>query len=165
MCPHKTSLLPAKPTQKISVQDIFEKSVLNAQALLDEGALLACMASVDLNPIRVRIATTPEQSSFTRIQLGIKAAIKGEQPSMLLPFTSNEHQEKSVGISFSWKDYLTLVDETRRVIREDKRGAINTNTAQILSRLHSSDKSGLKSSPQILKVFSPVLWVLLSMWV
>nr|WP_310650187.1 hypothetical protein [Colwellia sp. MB02u-6] len=59
------------------------------------------MASVDLNPIRVRIATTPEQSSFTRIQLGIKAAIKGEQPSMLLPFTSNEHQEKSVGISFS----------------------------------------------------------------
>lgn len=112
------------------------------------------MANVDLNPVRAGIATTPEQSSFTRIQLGIKAAIKGEQPSMLLPFTSNEHQEKSVGISFSLKDYLTLVNETGRVIREDKRGAINTNTAQILSRLHSSDESGLKLTSNFEGIFT-----------
>ena len=87
---------------------------------------------------------TPEQSNFTSIQLRIKAAINGEQPSALLPFTGNEQEGKTSGISFSLQDYLTLVDETGRVIREDKRGAIDAKTAKILSRLHISDESWLK---------------------
>jgi hypothetical protein len=50
------------------------------------------MAYVDLNLVREDIAATPEQSDFTSIQLCIKAAVKGEQPKGLLPFTGNEHQ-------------------------------------------------------------------------
>jgi hypothetical protein len=50
------------------------------------------MGYVDLNPLREDIAATPEQSDFTSIQLRIKAAVKGEQPKALLPFTDNEHQ-------------------------------------------------------------------------
>jgi REP element-mobilizing transposase RayT len=61
-----------------------------SQALLDEGALLSCMAYVDLNPIRAEIAPTPEQSDFTSIQLRIKSALIGEQPTSLLPFKGNE---------------------------------------------------------------------------
>jgi REP element-mobilizing transposase RayT len=122
----------------------FWEGRFKSQALLDDAALLSCMAYVDLNPVRAGIAPTPEQSSFTSIQLRIKAAIKGEQPKALLPFTDNEHQDKTAGISFSLKDYLTLVDETGRVMREDKRGAINAKTAEILSRLHISDESWLK---------------------
>jgi len=122
----------------------FWEGRFKSQALLDEAALLACMAYVDLNPVRAGIAPTPEESCFTSIQLRIKAAIKGAQPTVLLPFTGNEHQEKTTGISFSLKDYLILVDETGRVIREDKRGAMSAKAAEVLSRLHISDESWLK---------------------
>ena len=132
----------------------FWEGRFKSQALLDEGALLSCMVYVDLNPVRAGIAPTPEQSSFTSIQLRIKAAIKGEQPTTLLAFTGNEHQEKTSGISFSLKDYLTLVDETGRVIREDKRGAIETKTTKILSRLHISDESWLKLTTNFEGIFT-----------
>tara|TARA_B110000908_G_C10172330_1_gene411496 strand:+ start:156 stop:1136 length:981 start_codon:yes stop_codon:yes gene_type:complete len=132
----------------------FWEGRFKSQALLDEGALLSCMVYVDLNPVRAGIAPTPEQSSFTSIQLRIKAAIKGEQPTTLLAFTGNEHQERISGISFSLKDYLTLVDETGRVIREDKRGAIETKTTKILSRLHISDESWLKLTTNFEGIFT-----------
>jgi REP element-mobilizing transposase RayT len=132
----------------------FWEGRFKSQALLDEGALLSCMVYVDLNPVRAGIAPTPEQSSFTSIQLRIKAALMGEQPTTLLPFIGNEHQEKTSGISFSLKDYLTLVDETGRVIREDKRGAIDTKTTKILSRLHISDESWLKLTTNFEGIFT-----------
>ena len=121
----------------------FWEGRFTSQALLDEGALLSCMAYVDLNPVRAAIAATPEQSDFTSIQLRIKAAIKGEQPKKLLPFVGNAHQTQGKGICFSLQDYLTLVDETGRVLREDKRGVINAEVTDILSRLHLSDESWL----------------------
>jgi hypothetical protein len=102
------------------------------------------MAYVDLNPIRAGISPTPEQSDFTSIQLRIKAAITGKQPVALLPFTGDENQQKTTGISFSLKDYLTLVDETGRILRDDKRGAISGKISNILARLHISDESWLK---------------------
>jgi REP element-mobilizing transposase RayT len=132
----------------------FWEGRFKSQALLDEGALLSCMVYVDLNPVRAGIAPTPEQSSFTSIQLRIKAALMGEQPTKLLSFIGNEHQEKTSGISFNLKDYLTLVDETGRVIREDKRGAIETKTANILSRLHISDESWLKLTTNFEGIFT-----------
>ena len=132
----------------------FWEGRFKSQALLDEGALLSCMAYVDLNPIRAGIAPTPEESNFTSIQLRIKAAIKGEQPADLLTFTGNEQQGKTTGIRFSLKDYLTLVDKTGRVIREDKRGAIDAKTAQILSRLHISDESWLKLTTNFEGIFT-----------
>jgi REP element-mobilizing transposase RayT len=132
----------------------FWEGRFKSQALLDEGALLSCMVYVDLNPVRAGIAPTPEQSSFTSIQLRIKAAIKGEQPTTLLAFTGNEHQDKAAGISFSLKDYLTLVDETGRVIREDKPGTIDAKTAQIVSRLHISDESWLKLTTNFEGIFT-----------
>ena len=132
----------------------FWEGRFKSQALLDEGALLSCMTYVDLNPLRAGIAPTPEQSNFTSIQLRIKAAIKGEQPSDLLTFTGDEQQDKTTGIFFSLKDYLILVDETGRVIREDKRGAIDAKTAQILSRLHISDESWLKLTTNFEGIFT-----------
>ena len=120
----------------------FWEGRFKSQALLDEGALLSCMAYVDLNPVRAAIAPTPEQSDFTSIQLRIKAAINGTQPSALLSFTGNEHESKTTGIQFSLQDYLTLVDETGRILRDDKRGAIHSKAARFLQDYTSVMKVG-----------------------
>ena len=132
----------------------FWEGRFKSQALLDEGALLSCMAYVDLNPVRAGIADTPEQSNFTSIQLRIKAAINAEQPKTLLPFTGNEHQQTETGICFSLQDYLTLVDETGRILQDDKRGVINLKTANILARLHISSQSWLKLSTDFEHIFT-----------
>lgn len=129
----------------------FWEGRFKSQALLDETALLACMAYVDLNPIRAQIAKTPEQSEFTSIRLRIKHALRGGQPKELMKFISsnklhkidinnNQNIESNTDISskclcYRLEDYLELVDSTGRIVREDKRGAIDSHTQDILTRL------------------------------
>ena len=131
----------------------FWEGRFKSQALLDETAVLACMAYVDLNPIRAKIAKTPDTSDFTSIQRRIKAATKGEQPSSLLPFVGDEHKDMTKGLTFNAKDYLQLVDDTGRVIRSDKRGAISLNSQQLLDRLNIPQENWLKITSEFTKLF------------
>jgi hypothetical protein len=131
----------------------FWEGRFKSQALLDEAALLACMAYVELNPIRAKMANTPEHSDYTSLQLRIKAALKGRQPVKLLPFIGNEQKCQAKGIPFALQDYLQLVEDTGRVIRDDKRGALSVNTDNILSRLNIAAEHWLKLSSDFGKLF------------
>ncbi|MBM7074321.1 transposase [Shewanella sp. 202IG2-18] len=121
----------------------FWEGRFKSQALLDEGALLACMAYVDLNPIRAKMTDSPEQSDFTSIQRRIKSALKGEQPLELLPFSGNERLNMPNGLPFVAEDYLLLVEETGRCIRTDKKGSI-LRSAHILERLNLPTENWLR---------------------
>lgn len=59
-----------------------------------------------------------------------------------------------MGFRFSLRDYLTLVDDTGRVLRDDKRGAINAKSINILARLHISDDSWLKLTSDFEGIFT-----------
>jgi len=131
----------------------FWEGRFKSQALLDEAAVAACMAYVDLNPVRANIASTPENSDFTSIQQRIKAAINGEQPQALSPFVGNPRLNMPTGLPFELSDYLQLVDLTGRCIREDKRGYIENNQPKILARLNISAKNWLTLTKQFRQCF------------
>ena len=120
----------------------FWEGRFKSQALLDEKALLACMAYVDLNPIRANMAKTPEQSDHTSIQQRIKKAINTQQPSRreqqpeaLFPFIGYPRKDMPQGLPFQLNDYLELVDWSGRILRENKKGAIPEHMPGILQRL------------------------------
>ncbi|MCP8899715.1 transposase [Gilvimarinus xylanilyticus] len=145
----------------------FFEGRFKSQALLDERAILSCMAYVDLNPIRATIADTPEASDFTSIQerLGIEPTTSVESPAgndqdkplalaELMPFAGSEHQNNSPNhLPFDLSDYLELVDWTGRAIRGDKRGAIDTKLPTILDRLGLPSKDWLDTCCHIERRF------------
>ncbi|GAD80170.1 transposase [Vibrio ezurae] len=131
----------------------FWEGRFKSQALLDDAALLACMAYVDLNPIRAKLASTLEGSDHTSIQQRIHCAAKGTQPKPLLPFIENEQNNLAKGISFPLKEYLQLVDSTGRLIYEGKRGAIDKNSASLLTKLNIPHDNWLNLTSNFGKIF------------
>jgi len=64
------------------VKGRFWEGRFKSQALLDEQALLAAMAYVDLNPVRAGIAQTPEASDYTSIQERIGGLPENNAPAI-----------------------------------------------------------------------------------
>ncbi|CAH0991254.1 hypothetical protein SIN8267_01356 [Sinobacterium norvegicum] len=128
----------------------FWEGRYKSQALLDEQALLACMAYVDLNPIRAGMNTTPESSAHTSIQRRSLQAKRAHSPNhrqqqvkAFMPFVGNPRKDMPKGVPLRLTDYLELVDWTGRIIREDKRSAIHHQLPPILDRLQLDPKHWL----------------------
>ena len=145
------------------VKGRFWESRFKCQALLDEAAIAACMVYVDLNPIRAGAAGTPEGSDFTSIQERIRAW--REEMATAVPVETNTESKMNLHslhedtmadnmghtgewlcpisggqgrrgiLSMTGAEYLDLVDKSGRMIRMDKRGAIESDLRPILLRI------------------------------
>ena len=111
----------------------FFESRFKSQALLDESAVLTCMAYVDLNPIRAGISETPETSNYTSIQTRLKRNSNSSKitESSLLHFAKAKPEYGDKCIPIAQAAYFELVDWTGRCIREGKRGSISQNLPPI----------------------------------
>ena len=118
----------------------FWEGRFKSQAILDEAALINTMVYIDLNPIRAKIAETPESSAYTSIgeRIGernlvtdVSCAFHGK----LMPFLDGNAIQDTPYIPMHRTDYIELVDWTGRQIRPDKRGAISDTAPPILARL------------------------------
>lgn len=103
----------------------FWESRFKSQALLDERALLTCMAYVDLNPIRAGMAKALKDSEFTSIQERIE-----NNHTWLSSFGKTDDD-----LPFYLSSYIDLVDETGRILRDDKRGFISHKTAKPINEI------------------------------
>ncbi|MEC4091369.1 transposase [Pseudoalteromonas rubra] len=112
----------------------FWEGRFKSQALLDEAALAACLAYVDLNPVRAKMAATPETSDYTSIKKRIEYARQGKQPKSLLRFAGNPRKHMPKGLPFELTYYIQLVELTGRCLRADKRGCI-CDSQPLLTRL------------------------------
>uniref|UniRef100_UPI003D0C1DF3 transposase n=1 Tax=Sedimenticola sp. TaxID=1940285 RepID=UPI003D0C1DF3 len=144
-----------KANQEDGCTGRFWEGRFKSQALLDDKALAACMAYVDLNPIRAGIAKTPETSDYTSIQDRVHKAQQAhsanhpqQQPKHLMPFTGNPRQEMPMGLPFRLTDYLELVDWTGRAMLDSKKGAIPAEIPPILSRMQIDPKHWLYMTRQ-----------------
>lgn len=130
---------------------------LQEPALLDEKAVLAAMAYVDLNPVRAGMAETPEASDHTSIQERLRqmaeesstvaqqaeprkvdaqrgaAADENKALAALMPFDALGEQPWA--IPFGWPEYAELMDWTGRQVGDDKREHIAAEQPAILKRL------------------------------
>lgn len=62
----------------------FWEGRFKSQALLDDASVIACMAYVDLNPIRAGIAENIEQAEYTSIKRRLEASATGRRASELV---------------------------------------------------------------------------------
>jgi REP element-mobilizing transposase RayT len=136
-----------------------------SQPLRSDQALLAAMAYVDLNPVRARLAETPEASEYTsvraRLQSDRQAPTRAGPVTRMLERGELHHFEFPIRpllefanrvertdcangaagpFPVSEADYLQLLDQTGRLIVAGKRGRLDPSVAPILDRIELSPK-------------------------
>lgn len=131
----------------------FWESRFKCQALLDEKALLTCMAYVDLNPIRACEAKRLEDSKFTSIFHRIRGMKKEESMqkngsdnssiAVLFPFSDEKKAKYSNGLNFYLSDYLELVSWSAKQIVPGKKGYIAEKSPPILNEIGMNEKNWL----------------------
>ncbi len=140
----------------------FWEGRFKSQAILDEKALINTMVYIDLNPIRAKIAETPESSEYTSIaeriaERNVASDVTCAFHGKLMPFLDGKGIANEPHIPIHLADYIELVDWTGRQIRPDKRGAISENAPPILARLGIEQGNWLRNCQKLEEDFRQVI--------
>ena len=137
----------------------FWEGRFKSQALLDEAALISCMAYVDLNPIRAGRSESLEASEFTSIQERLAAYNpgNGNNNPWLKPLLQERQLHSSSSLPMQEVDYFALVDWTGRAIRAGKRGAIPSHVQPILRKLEVNEVNWVSNTQHFGSRFRRVL--------
>ena len=111
----------------------FWESRFQSQALLDETALLTCMAYVDLNPIRAGKAQTLQESEHTSIQKRINQLTK-EQLEQTTQAIAGHIKDNCLTLSL--KDYIELVEWTGQAIIHPGKASMPKQVVNTLDRIN-----------------------------
>jgi hypothetical protein len=140
----------------------FWEGRFKSQAILDESALINTMVYIDLNPIRAKIAETPESSAYTSIaeriaERNLATDVKCAFHGKLMPFLYGKGLVSEPCIPIHLTDYIELVDWSGRQIRPNKRGAISDSAQQILARLGIEQNNWLQNCQKLEEEFRQVI--------
>jgi REP element-mobilizing transposase RayT len=113
----------------------FWEGRFKCQALLDDAAVLAAMAYVDLNPIRAGMTRRLDRSRHTSIARRLRESAQ-DRSMLSAPLQAMAGLPAQHALPLSVAEYITLVDWTGRQWRPDKRGAIPKNAPSALSQLN-----------------------------
>jgi putative transposase len=116
-----------RANQKDNCTGRFWEGRFKSQALLDNKALIACMAYVDLNPVRAGISNQPTNSSFTSIKKRNDLRKKKPQKvegikNILIPFTDDResHSKNNEPLPFELDEYKKLLRWTVKNVHKTK---------------------------------------------
>ena len=101
----------------------FWEGRFKCQALLDESAVLAAMAYVDLNPVRAALCETLEESAHTSARRRLAQIDTNTHTGEVIAPIAGVGRQCVVGITAI--DYLQLLDWTGRQVYPNKRGKLS----------------------------------------
>ena len=116
-----------------NVKGRFWESRYTSIALLDETAVLSCMAYVDLNPIRAGISDCVENSDYTSIQKRVKQPTNRQLKQSVKSLAGNVKERTMV---IKLEDYVLLVEWTGTAIAHPDKAAMPAQVASVLTRLN-----------------------------
>lgn len=156
----------------------FWEGRFKCQRLVDEGAVLACMVYVDLNPVRAGMAQTPEGSEFTSVydriaarQAQVKLREEADRKADAQFFEEQRARSRGADwlggfakadggedrfVDVDLDKYLELLDWTGRCVKEGKKGAIPVDLLPVLERLELDTQEWVENVQRFGGLFSRI---------
>ena len=112
----------------------FWEGRFKCQSLLDDEAVLACMAYVDLNPVRAGIAADLRSSQHTSIRRKLERMSNAQSEQ---PVSAVAGQPLIGFLPITEAEYIELVDWAGRQLHPAKRGVIHASAPVAIQRLRN----------------------------